>query len=413
MLGCSPLSSRGYWRGGGCGPSPGRGRRCSAVSVACSKVVLRLESWGSPPINRDQRGHFYTRFLVKRKTDSVYGILLLSSMPRATPAPLHRPLYRQILRDALALAWKEKRFWPLALLTVFLQTGGIYDVFLLSLRSALNSPLTRDDRWHEYFLQVQRLDWVNRFALTQSILLSLALIFLILFFSVIAQGTLIGCLDRGQTTMNKGFRQILQAAAKRVVPLGVLNILMLGVAGLGSLALRVFTTAIEGRSGDVIWFSIASLVYLMVLFVATSLHMFALNGVMADGMTLHEALVHAWELLRKAWLTIVETAFLMMIIGALIFSASLLIALFAGLPAVGFLVASVYLGFPKIFVFVNIAIAAIVLLAAIIGGLFAVNFQYSTWNRLYRRAIEGTAHSKLVRVFHSLTSRRSARATAK
>lgn len=334
-------------------------------------------------------------------------------MPRATTAPLHRPLYRQILRDALALSWKEKRFWALALLTVFLQTGGIYDVFLLSLRSALNSPLARDDRWHAYFLQVQRLDWVNRFALTQSILLSLALIFLILFVSVIAQGTLVACLDRGQTALNRGFRQILQMAAKRVVPLAVLNVFMVGIAGLGSLGLRAFTEAIAGVPGATVLFVFAALVYLVILFVATSLHLFALNGVMADGMTLHEALVHAGQLLYKAWVTIVETAFCMMIIGALIFSVALVIALFAGLPAIAFIFASLYLGLPKVFVFLNVAIAAIVFLAAVVGGLFAVNFQYATWNRLYRRAVEGTAHSKIIRVFHSLTSRRSARATAK
>jgi hypothetical protein len=331
-------------------------------------------------------------------------------MPRATPAPsvaLHRPLYREILRDALLLSWKEKRFWPLALLTVFLQTGGIYDVFILSVRTALQSPLARDSGWHSYFLRVSQLDWVNKFALTQSILLSLAVMGLILFLSVIAQGTLVACLDRGQTTLGRGFRQILQTAAKRVVPLAVLNLLMLSIVGLGSLGLRTFAGAVLGIPGGNVFFVIAAIVYLKILFVTTSLHLFALNGVMADGMTLHEALVHAGQLLRKAWLTIAETALCMMVIGALIFTTSVLVALFAGLPALGFLVASLYLGLPKIFVVVNIVIAAIVFLAAILGGLFAVNFQYATWNRLYRRATEGTAHSKIARVFHSLTHRTS------
>lgn len=334
-------------------------------------------------------------------------------MPRATPVPLHRPLYRQILRDAFVLAWKEKRFWPLALLTVFLQTGGIYDVFLLSVRSARQSPLLQNTQWQDYFIRVGQLDWVSKFALTQSVLLSLAIILLVLFFSIVAQGTLVACLDRGQTTVDRGFRQILQTAAKRVVPLAVLNALMLGIVGLGSIGLRAFVGATNGMAGSGVWFVIAALVYLKVLFVTTSLHMFALNGVMADGMTLHEALTHAWQLVRKAWLTILEAAFCMMIIGALIFTVSLIISVLAGLPALGFLFASLYLGLPKIFVFLNVAIAAIVFLVAVIGGLFAVNFQYATWNRLYRRAMEGTAHSKIVRVFHSLTSRRATRAPAK
>lgn len=334
-------------------------------------------------------------------------------MPRVPSTSLHPPLYRKILRDALALAWKEKRFWPLALLTVFLQTGGVYDVFVLSLRGALQAPVARDTQWHEYFFRVGQLDWINQFALTQSILLSLALIFLILFFSVVAQGTLVACIDRHQEKVGRGFRLAVQTAAKRVVPLAVLNIFMVGIVGLGSLGLRaVSNIALVPPAGTVL-FLIAAIIYLVVLFVATSLHMFALNGIMADGMTLYEALVHAWQLLRRGWLTVAETAFCMMVIGALVFGASVVIAFFAGLPAIGFLAVSLYLGLPKIFVIANIGIASLVFLAAVIGGLFAVNFQYSTWNRLYHRAVEGTAHSKILRIVHVLTTRRASRASAK
>ncbi len=330
-------------------------------------------------------------------------------MSRAPTAPLHPPLYRKILRDALALAWKEKRFWPLALLVVFLQTGGIYDVFVLSLRSALQAPVARDGRWQEYFLRVGQLDWINKFALTQSILLSLALIFIILFFSVVAQGTLVACIDRHQEKVGRGFRLALQTAAKRVVPLAVLNIFMVGLVSLGSFALRVVSEIALVPPAGTVLFLIAAIVYLVILFMATALHMFALNGIMADGMTLHEALLHAWQLLRRGWLTVAETAFCMMIIGALVFGASVLISFFAGLPAIGFLAASLYLGLPKIFVIANVGIAALVFLAAVAGGLFAVNFQYSTWNRLYHRAVEGTAHSKILRIVHALTTRRATR----
>src|SRR5262249_2278477 len=120
----------------------------------------------------------------------------------------------------------------------------------------------------------------------------------------------------------------------------------------------------------------------------------------------HEALVHAGQLLRRSWLTIAETAFCMMVIGALILCAAVLVSLFAGLPTLGFLVTSLYLGLPKIFVFTNIVIMVVVFLAAIVGGLFAVNFQYATWNRLYRRASEGTAHSKIVRIVRSLKGKK-------
>lgn len=331
-------------------------------------------------------------------------------MPRALQ---HRPLYREILRDALSLAWKEKRFWPLALLVVFLQTAGIYDVFFLSLRNAFQTPLAGNQGWQGYLLQISRLDWVDRFALTQSILLSLALIFLILFFSVVAQGTLVACIDRGEAKIGRGFRQAIQAAAKRVVPLAVLNILMVGITGLGSVGLKAVAGAVVGMSGGTILFAIAALVYLFILFVSTALHLFALNGIMADGMTLHEALQHAAQLLRKTWLTVAETALCMMLVGAFIFAMSVVLSLFAGLPALGFLVTSLYLGLPKIFVFANVAISAIVFLMAIMGGLFAINFQYATWNRLYRRAVEGTAHSKVVRVIHALTSRRTRSSSAR
>lgn len=317
-----------------------------------------------------------------------------------------RPLYREILRDALSLAWKEKRFWPLALLAVFLQTGGVYDVFLLSVRHALQAPLVRDGYWRGYFTRVAELDWVGKFALTQSILLSLAIIILILFFSVVAQGTLVGCLDRGQLKLDRAFQQILQRAAKRVVPLAVLNALMLGIVGLGSMGLRVVSEVAFSIPGGNIMFICVAIVYLAVLVIATSLHLFALNGIMADGMTLHEALTHAWDLLRKAWLTILEAALGMMLIGMIVFGAAIIVALFAGLPVFGFFVASLYLGMPKIFVIVNVVMLALVAFVILLGALFAINFQYATWNRLYRRAIEGTAHSKIGRLVRSVVRAR-------
>ncbi len=357
------------------------------------------------------RDQFVGQLLLR--DESLRGILLFSSMPRATSASQPRPLYRQILRDALSLAWKEKRFWPLAILAVFLQTGGIYDVFFFSVRKALQAPVPHDSLWQGYFARVGELDWINRFALTQSALLSLALIFLILMVAVLAQGVLIACLDRGLATAGRSFRQILQAAAKRIVPLAVLNLLLVGITGLFSLGLKTFSGVVSTLPGGGFLFVIAAVIYLVVLFVTTALHFFSLNGIMADGMTLHEALVHAWQLLSKAWLTVAEAAFCMMIIGSLLFGAAGLIAFLAGLPAVGFLVASLYLGLPKIFIILNILIVALVFVVAVLGGLFAVNFQYAVWNRLYRRAVEGTAHSKIIRTFRALTSRGTSRAAAK
>lgn len=331
-------------------------------------------------------------------------------MPRATSP---RPLYRQILREALTLAWKDKRFWPLALFTAFLQTAGIYDVFFLAVSNATRAPLAQDQSWHGFFAWVQQLGVIDRFALTQSIIFALVLIGVILFLSIIAQGSLVASLDRGQAAQKQTFRSMLQTAARRVVPLVVVNALVSLITSLGSIGLSSVASLVPGTSWGAWLFVAVCFVYLVLLFVVTSLHLFTLNGMMADGMTLHEALNHAISLFRRAWLTIAEAALCMALIGAGILGLAFAGAFLAGIPLIGFLYASLYLTLPKIFVFANILLAAIVFLAAVFGGLFAITFQYATWNRLYRRAVEGTAHSKIIRVVHSLTSRASRSSSAR
>ena len=254
-------------------------------------------------------------------------------MPRG---PQHRPLYRQILREALVLAWKEKRFWPLALLAVFLQTAGIYDVFLLGVKAALTSPIARDQSWYRYVSWVQALSWVNRAALAQSVLFAVVLILCILSLAVVAQATLAGCLDRGEAGLKKNLQPLVQRAAQRIVPLIVLNVVMLGISQFATIALRAVAGGMPATTTGYIGFAVAALAYLLVLFIVTSLHIFSLNGMMADGLTLHEALTHAWRLLRTAWVTIAETALCMMLIGALLLGVSIAVAFFAGLPIIGF-----------------------------------------------------------------------------
>lgn len=323
-----------------------------------------------------------------------------------------RPLYRQIIREALAGAWREKRLWVIALFAGIIQTGGIYDVLMWKFQRATEQATTFFSRWESGGSLVQafaHLPLVDKFGVIQSVLFSATIVGGILAFAVLAQGALVYAMDRHLNGKQATLRESLQRAAHRFAPLVVMNAALLGAVWVTRFLLSAPLAEVLRHPAPV---TIAVYVLSMGLFLGlviffTSLHLLSLNGMLVDELTLSESLQHSLRLFRVSWLAILETAFVMLVLGSMIFFGSIGISFLINIPFLLFMRAALYFSYPQLFFLMNIISGFVLLAAFVFGGSYAITFQYATWNRLYRRINEGTAHAKVHRVLAWLTSGRS------
>ena len=321
-------------------------------------------------------------------------------MPRTVT---FRPLYREIVRDALHLAWKEKRLWPFALLAGFIQLGGIYDTLLLRLRglaertTELANP-TLPGLWQ----QIHQSLFLDKLMAFQGLALFSLIMIAVCVLSLVAQGTLVLGIDAHGARVKPTLKELIRESAHRLIPLLAVN-----VVGVGAIWMVGFFTAIPLAQSLVNpsvmnVFAYLSLFTLLVAatVIFTSWHMLALNALLLEELTFAEAFTHAWRMLKHAWLTVFETAILLVATSMALYLVILLIALLINIPAFLLLTASVLLAVPKAYFFLRILISATFLILLAVAGLYTITFQYATWNCLYERIAEGTAHAKLHRFAH-------------
>lgn len=327
-----------------------------------------------------------------------------------------RPLYREIIRDALQTAWREKRLWPLALLAGFIQLGGIYDTLFLHIRSfAERTQEIADPTLPLIWLQLRQHFFLDKVLLVQGLLLTALVMLGFTLFSLVAQGALVLGVDNDGTRSKRSVRDFLKLAAHRIIPLATVNIVGIGAIWLVGFfaAIPLLQSTVNPTISNVFAYILLFTALVIATVVFTSWHMLALNSLLIDELTFHESFTHAWRLLRHSWLTVLETAALLMITAFALYFGSLFISAVISTPLVLLLIASVLLVLPKAYLFLRLLIGAVFIVMLIVAGVLTITFQYATWNRLYHRINEGTAHAKTHRFFrwvskqlHSTSPRR-------
>ncbi len=325
----------------------------------------------------------------------------------------HRPLYREILREALSVAWREKRLWPLAVLAAVLQTGGIYDVALLTLRAMPHegAALSLSIPWRSWLAT----GWTLNFSTSAqawaswgwiaNVLFGLLFVTVILCMSVIAQGGLVAGLGGRMRGRALNLWACCRIGAESFWPIAVLNVGVLGVLWcVRFLALLVLATFFQnGTLLFGLFYALMVIVILAAIIILTSIHLFALNAIILQGATLRQAIDRGWQLLGQVWFTVLETAAFLFVFGVACFAASVLLFLMMGLPLFLFMLSALALQ-STLMLWLGIVLCWLLLMGIMfLSGMFALTFQYAVWVRLYRRAGEGGAVAKLHRWVHWLT----------
>lgn len=324
----------------------------------------------------------------------------------------HVPLYREVLREALVSAWKKRSLWILALFAAILQTGGTLDIILYSIkqttlqgRTILNSPwinilssnslLQGTHDLHQLFAVIGR---VQAFAYVSLIIGG------ILTCSILAQGALVYGLDARRQGKTPKLRECLAASGKHGWSIAALNILTIGLIWLSRFLLLIplANTAQHPTVGSLIVYLAMFFVFILVSFLFTTIHLFSLNGLLLEGLTLWQSIEEAYSLFKRSWLVIVETGALMLGAGFLVMIGGFLLFVVGAVPLFLFMIGAALIQSTSLLLF-GYGLSSLLLVSImVVCGMYMVAFQYDTWGRLYQRIQAGTATAKLHRWYHWL-----------
>ncbi|MFA6429805.1 MAG: hypothetical protein WCV84_04900 [Patescibacteria group bacterium] len=325
----------------------------------------------------------------------------------------HRPLYREVLREAFAFTWHERHLWILALFAGILQTGGIYDVILQSagLLSqqvqylAANGAATPFAGWA---FSGEKLSWFPTvLSFTQAVetaLFAIIALLVILGISVIAQGGLVYGLSTRIKSRAPSLRACLTIGARNIWPIAGLNAITLGCIFLARfLVLIPYTYSITNPSFfTVALYFLAFLVFLALVVLVTAIHLFALNAIVLDRVSLHAAIVSSYRLFQRSWLTVIELGAMLFVIGAGLLALVILLLIIAGIPLFLLIVTAATMRWDVVVDLTYGVGVGVTLGAMLVAGAAAITFQYATWQRLYLRAGQGSAVAKISRWLHWL-----------
>jgi hypothetical protein len=147
-----------------------------------------------------------------------------------------------------------------------------------------------------------------------------------------------------------------------------------------------------------------TILYVIAVLSLTAIHFFALNNIVLEEGHVAESIERALILLRNSWLTIIEVAILLFLVGVLTFVGGVILFLAMGLPILLILLGALLVNAALLAEFAWLLWATLFFVIMLMAGAFNLSFQYRAWHHLYRRLGEGQALAKIHRWLHLVLS---------
>lgn len=322
----------------------------------------------------------------------------------------NEPIYRPIVREALAFAWRAKILWIVALFAGMCMTGSVFDVIWRSMNSLTMQASILGffvPFWQKSITVWSSLSISGLIVGSLQVLLATAFILLLVFtvfsLSVIAQGMMIHAIGSNRKIDKKQFLDSMRVGARSIWPILVLNLISIAIllACRGLIAIA-FAFSLQASS-------VLSFIVYFISFIAFTLfglatfivQIFAMNSMILQGATLAQSIERGIEMLKRHWITATEVTSLLFLISVGLFALAITGALLVSIPFVICLTIATLVGSNFLFSFVTILF--ILIYATLLAGTFgyAVLFHYAVWTSLFRAFGEGGILPKIHRITRS------------
>lgn len=323
--------------------------------------------------------------------------------------PHDRPVYREVIPQALKIAWKNPLFWLIALFVGILNTGSSLDAFW-KLFTTIQTQGT-DLFIGQTIVQIWSVANQGGFSAVPFFqgLLAITILSVIMLavgaFACVCQSALVHVIGNHKDGTPAKLKAGLRVGARALVPIAVLNLIIMLSIWVVRFLVSFPLSIVIGRD-DILHLA----VYLVsfVIFVALALvlgiiQIYAVNAMILQGASLAQAFQRAWLILKEHWLVTVETAALQAVVVILTFAAAVIAIMVLSLPPSVMYILSILNGNFALFqISIGVMIGLVLLFVAIYTG-FIVTFQYALWTLMFRKMGEGGIAAKLHRMFRAVT----------
>jgi hypothetical protein len=320
------------------------------------------------------------------------------------------PLYRQILKQAWNIAWKNKYLWFFGLFAAFLGNGGEYD-FLIRFISGDSNRLFLLD-WGK-LTQTGVFSWktfTNIAYLSANDPLTLILVFFvfvvvvvlsvfIVWLSVVSLIAIVNNSAQAFVLKRENFNLGLEAGMKKFWPVFWLSMISRLAIYSFFAFISLFISVAVSQSTNIGSFAyvLAFVVFMPLAIITSFIAKYAIAYVVVRNNKLFKALKNGWDLFCANWLVSTEMAFVLFFINFVVGLAVVLFLLTLFIPFA--LLLALAKQFAALFVSWFVSIVALIIflfIVAAVGSWLAV-FQISSWTKLFLELESNGVSSKIVR----------------
>jgi len=318
--------------------------------------------------------------------------------------------FRDILRRALSITWRNKFLWVFGFFVALLGTGGELEVIFRDWSRYKDVSQTYNavqDLYRSGFINFV----FNNFKtfLVQYpvqtlliLLIFLAVIVFIIWFIVISQAGLIfnvkEMTEQKRASFNLGYRAGLKHFGNVLAFNIIAKLLVYVILFVFSLPLLAIFLKTDSKIITNIFFVLALFILIPLNIVISFIIRYAIFYLVKEERKFWDALRQGWKLFLKNWLLSIEMAALILLVGLAAGLMLVLVIIFVAAPFA--LIAFLTVVFnikTALWVFVVICLIVVTLLIIIAGAVFST-FQYTAWILFFLALQEGKAKSKIVRL---------------
>ncbi|MCX6795461.1 MAG: hypothetical protein NT165_01890 [Candidatus Falkowbacteria bacterium] len=315
--------------------------------------------------------------------------------------------YRSIIKKALKTSWRYKYLWFFGLFATLINPGGEYQILNKIIKDGFSGNFGSD--WKmlastgifslqamSNMLGLMKANPISALMTVIAIVLLLCLIAFVLWLAISSQGAIVSKtqkIEEGKNQDKPDFRADLNQGAKAFWPiLGFNAFLKIGI----NIAFFLVSLPVILMVTNSIAFSIIYVIlFLLFIPVAISLSLiakYAIGFSVIKKKGFFDSLKKSWKLFHENWVISLEMAIALFSLNILASFAILLVILIFPMPLF-----FVCLALGKVTIALIVVLLAILFM--IVSGSFLTTFQISAWTDLFLRLNNGSAVSKLDRLF--------------
>lgn len=318
------------------------------------------------------------------------------------------PFYRNIFKQALAIAWCNKYLWWFGIFAVLLGNAGEFDILfnnsggrpseaLFPFWQKIAATGIFSSRALANIGNLFKDDTLNMILITLICIAALAIFLFLVSASIIAQAAIVNNSSLALAGKKHFFRQGMNCGIANFWPVLTLNIIMKAAifALLAAISLPIFFLKWNLNTG--LFYAVILTIFLPIAIILSFILKYAIASAVIKKNNIAQAIKHGFALFRSNWLVSFEMAVALFCINMVFGLAIVLAILVLAVPFLFLFLVFSYWSLPVSWLIVVLAYASALFIVIFSGAGLSV-FQISSWTGLFLELDKNAGQSKLGRI---------------